>query len=141
MKMKDIVDFCEQYVLIFLDIVNFNGGDNFVQINDIQREKTMEELENKFENDRKKLNDRIEYFNNLYDNELFNFVEKNISNEYPEYFNSNISKLAKLLDNNLDYVKILNMISPVDSALSFKDYYNNYLIVLDYLISLDNKTE
>ena len=136
---NDKNDFYENYIGIFLEILNFDNSSGYLEIIENLRNSTIEEMTILYNDEEEKQQDRIDFYNKLYDEDLFNYIKKQVANDNPTFFNGKINELNELLNNNKIFAGQSGMKINSDSyKMTFVDYYNNYLIALTELIGSEN---
>ncbi len=125
-------DFCFQYVSEFLTMVNYPIDNNISLIDKYHEEAIM--------NAKRKLgsspyiNSIIKEIDDDYNRQRFDYIKENVADVDMPFFNERITNMKRLLiQNQTNAVKLGMKISPA----TIDDYYNNYLIALEYTLRAD----
>ncbi len=120
-------NFCKQYTIEFLAIINYPVDDDTVSLIENSRILTLHEIDSKYK-DKTYYNELYYETNKDYDKQLFDYIKENVADVDSEFFNERINNMNRILISNKDYAVRLGMKVP---ARVISDFYNNYLIALE----------
>ena len=130
--MINIIDFCANYVTMFLNLISYSEN-NDIDLIEKNREECISNVESlRLSDDVKK--ELINGYNTSFDKQIFNFIKTDIADEDPEFFKTGIDKLRELLNNNQESAKRLQMVLPSNNS-TIEDFYHNYLIAFKYCLN------
>ena len=134
------MEFCQNYVSLFLIILNYSNDDSQNQrIEEIERfrDEGLDIIEASNMSIEQK-NTTKTAINSSHDKVIVDYLKKNVADKSPELFNGIIAKLDRLLRENPDFVRRLKMLmSSSNHKIALIDYYNNYKIAVQRLIDFD----
>ena len=141
--MDNVYEFLEDYVAIFLELFNYHYDEEQIEAIEQKLSSINRVIEQKREtNNIIHYNELVQKYSKELDNDLFNYIKKQVADENPAFFNKKINELNNLLNNNMSYAGQCRMKINTDSQkLTFADYYNNYLIALTELIGSEETSE
>ena len=137
-----LYDFLEEYLTIFLELINYNlDEDFFEQLNDKQN-MVFGLIDKRYEGDLDRKNTQLNNYTKELKNDLFDYVKHQIAETNPGFFNSRINELNSLLNENKNFAGQVGMrVGMENYSLSFEDYYNNYMIAINKLADINDTAQ
>ncbi len=139
---SDLLSFCEDYVGVFLILINRIDNDFLLDL-EADKAEELERLEHTGYDDAVKQK-AIDDINSSYHKKLFDYIRDNIALSDSEFFNEVVATLNDFLTGDDDLALELNMKIPGEGkSLKMNDYYDNYLIALTYCMKneLNNQNQ